>query len=132
MNITFIRDEPVRVRAAVIADENAHGPSCRHVTLGVVLWPLRRHLPEDFLSEADETLAKRSAACSRPRGEPIFASDAGVEEERHMLQQPAAEWVPNWQPSSGSLLNAQPHRAEESADGSDPISVPPLAWLSYF
>ena len=36
-----------------------------------------------------------------------------------MLQQPTAEWVPNWQSSSGSLLNAQPHRAEEPANGPD-------------
>ena len=36
-----------------------------------------------------------------------------------MLQQPTAEWVPNWQSSSGSLLNAQPHCAEEPANGPD-------------
>ena len=35
-----------------------------------------------------------------------------------MLQQPAAERMANRQSPPGSLLDAQPHRAEESANGS--------------
>ena len=119
MDVTFRRDESVGVRAAVVADGDANTPSRGHVAFLVVLTSFRRHLPEDLFSEAHETLAKRSATGSCPRGQPVLASDAGVGEKRRVLQQPAAEWVKDWQSTAGPRLDAQPQRTEEPADSSD-------------
>ena len=81
MNIALVGDEPLGVRATIVSDEDTYGPACRHIAFLIVLRALRRHLPENRLSEADEALAECSAAGSCPRSQSVRASGAGVEDE---------------------------------------------------
>ena len=106
----------VAIGIPALAQERSNRPFRAHVSIWRCLWTLGWQFVEDAFEEAQHTLIESSASYTRPRGEPVGASDPYAQDQARVFEHPCDHRMVDGNELVNPRFGAEFQGAEEPSD----------------